>query len=346
MVSVEADSTLVQVGGALQARVTDLLPGETVQYRSRNGQLAQVDGNGIITGVEAGDTAIDVEVYKNGILQGSGSLSILVYVDLQNLSVFNAALNKPAFAFDPSGTVPLTPNQPMSNGVDGNLSTVTSAAGYYAWQYRVDMGSLVTAQSIAVQFHIYNYATEYEILTINGVTWEVLDHNAEGTPGVKLTSTLSAPKAMRYIAIKSLKPDAAGQPGAQMAIAELEVAAYALPVPRVLAFTANTTIVQTTATMATQLSGLAVDETVEYVSNDRQIASVDANGIVLGVSHGSTAIKALVYRNHLLVGVGSLLVTVYDDLNELSLENAALGKQASAWGSERNRTAGTQSPHR
>ena len=167
-VQIQAPSTLLTVGATMQLSTTGAAGTEVLVYSSSDETIATVTAQGLVTSKKAGAVTIQVKALYNGGERpdrGSDLLHLLVYNQLSDLASSNAALNKPASAYDPSGTNVLVPNHPIANGVDGDLNTVISAAGSYAWLYRVDLGTLVTAQSVAVQFHIYNYATDYEILS-------------------------------------------------------------------------------------------------------------------------------------------------------------------------------------
>ena len=107
-------------------------------------------------------------------------------------------------------------------GVDGNLETFAIASDEWAWTYQVDLSKVYTVKTIVINFGI-TYSTEYKILvSIDGKIWSAIIHNINLRGAKKNIHNLS-PTNVRYIQVKSIKPDAPNQVGTQMSIAEIEV---------------------------------------------------------------------------------------------------------------------------
>lgn len=136
----------------------------------------------------------------------------------------NLAYRKPARLLSLDGSHELQVNGGVHFprlGVDGRPETTALAGGEWPWTYEVDLIGTVKVRQVKVTFGS-GYATHFELrLSADGTTWETVaaktDH--EGEP---YEATLDLVEA-RYVRVCALKPDGPDQPGAQMAIAELEV---------------------------------------------------------------------------------------------------------------------------
>ncbi len=136
----------------------------------------------------------------------------------------NLAYRRPArlLSADGSRVLPPSVHNRARYGVDGDLSTCAEAANDWAWAYQVDLQRLFRIGRIDVIFTQRAYATEYNILlSVNGLQWKQVAHLTTNHGGAHVTRI--QPTLARYVRIQAVKPDGPGQPGAQMAIAELRV---------------------------------------------------------------------------------------------------------------------------
>ena len=93
--------------------------------------------------------------------------------------------------------------------------------------YAIDMQQEHLIRDVSIAFAAHGWATDYELLaSVDGSQWSTLFQRNDGTSGQHLRIELDEPQMIRHIAVRAIKPDAAGQPGVQMAIAEL--AAWAI----------------------------------------------------------------------------------------------------------------------
>ncbi|MBI5834834.1 MAG: discoidin domain-containing protein [Armatimonadetes bacterium] len=114
-------------------------------------------------------------------------------------------------------------------GVDGDPGTFALAGGEWPWSYHVDLEKAQALARVVITFagsrdgpRKTGYPTEYAIrLSADGLNWTEVAHVQDAVGG-KVEHTFAAVEA-RYVRVLSIKPDAADQPGGQMAVAELEV---------------------------------------------------------------------------------------------------------------------------
>lgn len=136
----------------------------------------------------------------------------------------NLSIGGTASAYYINGTVAtLQPNQTPANAIDGNLTTKVQASGQWAWQLQVDLGAAHDISAVVIRTPANTYPTEYDIkVSSDGTNWTTarsVTGFGGGTSGQYFATSINA----RYVRIVAIKPDAAGQPGIQMAINELEV---------------------------------------------------------------------------------------------------------------------------
>jgi len=107
-------------------------------------------------------------------------------------------------------------------GIDGDPNTSAVGGGEWAWTYRVNLSSVGQAKKISLLFGD-GWATDFEICIkpTNG-EWESVGR-FENPDGQKKYDVEFEPKEIAAVKVVAYKPDAEGQTGAQMAIAELEV---------------------------------------------------------------------------------------------------------------------------
>lgn len=136
----------------------------------------------------------------------------------------NVAYRKPSRLLSLDGSHELPVNSGVHHpwlGVDGKADTVAQAAEEWPWTYEADLIDTVAVQRIKVSFGL-GYPTQFEVrLSEDGKTWQTAatksDH--DGAPYVVEIPATNA----RYVRVCAVKPDGEGQPGTQMAVAELEV---------------------------------------------------------------------------------------------------------------------------
>jgi hypothetical protein len=135
----------------------------------------------------------------------------------------NLALNKPARLLSADGTrTPMaSARQVAYKGVDGNLDS-SAAAAEWAWTYEVDLEQVTLIDRIVVIFRPDGFATQYNLLVSDdGETWKTVAHATTNRGGVhehRLT-----PVEAQFVRVQAVSPDAPGQPGIQMSIAELQI---------------------------------------------------------------------------------------------------------------------------
>ncbi len=145
----------------------------------------------------------------------------------------NLALNANAVAtayYIDGSTATMHPGYEANKAIDGNSGTWAQASGQYAWIEQVDAGGLYNINRVKVTFRNDTFATDYTVLcSPNGTNWTPVAVVSGHTTGGTYEHTFTAAQ-YRYVRVQAIKPDAAGQLGAQMAITELEVYADA-PTP-------------------------------------------------------------------------------------------------------------------
>jgi hypothetical protein len=138
----------------------------------------------------------------------------------------NLACRKPAKILDFSGKNVLWMStnggyHSARYGVDGDPTTWAEPDSEYQWTYQVDLGNLHKLRKVAVTFAPQRFATEYRIsVSPDGANWHTVAEKRGCTGGREYHEF--APTKARYVRVQSLKPDAAGQEGNRMAVAELE----------------------------------------------------------------------------------------------------------------------------
>ena len=137
----------------------------------------------------------------------------------------NLAFRKPARLLSLDGKHALVVNGGThfaKLGVDGNLRSTALAAGEWPWTYEVDLLEARAVRRIKVTFSKTGYATKLRLaLSEDAKTWRevALADNLNGQPFEREF----APVKAQFVRVSALKPDGPNQPGAQMAVAELEV---------------------------------------------------------------------------------------------------------------------------
>lgn len=164
-----------------------------------------------------------LKALRPGLLQKTGELN--AWREGKAVPARNKAWRKPAFLMSRDGQTVLTPSCgdtfQAAYGVDGNPGTMAIAANGWAWAYDVSLLNIEKVSRVVVNFG-KGYATEFEILaSTDGKQWRKLAAYRD-QKGARVEAAFPTIDA-RLIRVRAIKPDDAGQPGAQMSIAELEV---------------------------------------------------------------------------------------------------------------------------
>jgi len=136
----------------------------------------------------------------------------------------NKAWRKPSFLMNAEGKHQLGPSvgdvHAARHGVDGDSATCAVAGNEWAWAYDVNLLRSEKVSRVVIAFGP-GYATEFELLaSSDGQKWQKLGHLRDQKGG--RVEMAFAPIEARIVRVKAIKPDGPGQPGTQMAIAELE----------------------------------------------------------------------------------------------------------------------------
>lgn len=107
-------------------------------------------------------------------------------------------------------------------GVDGDPATSALASQEWPWTYETDLLQPFNVRRIKATFAPEKYATQLRIqVSADRTKWQTVAA-AEDLAGQPFEATF-APVAARYVRVSALKPNGPGQPGQQMAVAELEI---------------------------------------------------------------------------------------------------------------------------
>ena len=179
-----------------------------------------------------GVVSIDVLLYRDGALDRS-QLEVLKVLRpglaaskaLTPVPPGNLAFRKPARLLSLDGSHELVVNSGThfaKLGVDGRLDTTALAGGEWPWTYAVDLLEARDVRRVKVNFAKNGYATQLRVqLSADGKTWQTAA-SADSLDGGAYACEF-APIKSQYVRVSALKPNGPNQPGAQMAIAELEV---------------------------------------------------------------------------------------------------------------------------
>ncbi|OGO79833.1 MAG: hypothetical protein A2Y21_05465 [Clostridiales bacterium GWC2_40_7] len=110
------------------------------------------------------------------------------------------------------------------NALDGKLGTMAVAGDEkWAWTLHVDLGDIMASiNKVVVKFAEDLYPTEYMIMMSSDEdNWIIADTTNNCNGGSR--TSIFKPLNVRFVRIRSLKPDGPNQTGGQMAIVELEV---------------------------------------------------------------------------------------------------------------------------
>lgn len=178
-----------------------------------------------------GVVSIDVLLYRDGTIDRS-QLEMLKAVrqeldhgaERPPIPPGNLAYRKPARLLSLDGGHELVPSggsQTARQGVDGQQGTTAQGANEWPWTFHVDLLNTVDVRRVKVVFGS-GFPTQWQVLlSADGATWTTIGESDAGD-GAPL-ELACAPTRARYVRVRSLKPDGPNQPGAQMAVAELEV---------------------------------------------------------------------------------------------------------------------------
>lgn len=179
----------------------------------------------------SGVVSIDVALFRDGSLDRS-QIEVLKAVRRElhegktrtPVPPGNKAYRKQAklLSLDGSRTLPVNGGVQFPRlGVDGKTDTFAQAAGEWPWTYEVDLVDTLNLKRIKVNFGS-GYATQFELqVSVDKQEWRTVATKSD-YDGKPFEATFD-PEPARYVRVCAQKPDGPDQPGAQMAIAELEV---------------------------------------------------------------------------------------------------------------------------
>lgn len=225
-------------------------------------------------------------------------------------------------------------------GVDGDPSTQARAAYEWAYSYLVDLESVQSFNRVAVTFNAACFATVYEISYSSDKTgpWHPINSTqttyTSTSGGLKVHDT-DTTKSARWMRIKAIEPNGAGQFGYQMGIAEFEVYNANGPVQTSLETVWMDESVPTGASLQTLGSG-AWNWASTFDSN---WATLDFPYPLFGAKfHWSPSASGLIEKSFdstiapLSVGVGDLLYCyVWIDPDDMPSQIMLSWKDASGW---------------
>ena len=140
----------------------------------------------------------------------------------------NLAFRKPALLLSLDGARELPVNGGGNYvprlGVDGNPQTAAMASMEWPWAFEVDLLKTFKVRRVKASFPESRYATQLRIqVSADRAAWLTVA-TLENLKGRSFPLEASfTPADARYVRVGAVKPDGEGQPGHQMAVAELEV---------------------------------------------------------------------------------------------------------------------------
>ncbi|GBF78440.1 hypothetical protein PA598K_07084, partial [Paenibacillus sp. 598K] len=143
------------------------------------------------------------------------------YREIRQESLGNLALKQPAFAYYSDGTLDEAASAELA--VDNDDVSYAVASKQWLWQLQVDLGELQHIGRIRLRMPEDKYATSFQLATSSDGSKFQIDRSVMDFKGGVSDSVFFSPVKARFLRIIALKPDGAGQPGGQMAIARLEV---------------------------------------------------------------------------------------------------------------------------
>ncbi len=179
-----------------------------------------------------GVVSIDVMLYRDGGLDRS-QLEVLKALrpglaasrSQAPVPPGNLAFRKPARLLSLDGSHELEINGGVHFarlGVDGRPETTALAAGEWPWTYEVDLLQPHAVRRLKLTFARDGYPTQLRLaVSADRRSWQTVA-SADNLQGQPYTAEFT-PITAQYVRVSALKPDGPNQPGAQMAIAELEV---------------------------------------------------------------------------------------------------------------------------
>ncbi len=194
----------------------------TVNFSSRTVTSARFTVTGVKTGTTKSGLA-EIQVFE-----GTGTVTPTPTPTPTSTPTstpgINLALNKTATAYYIDGSAAtMHSGHEAGKAVDGNSGTWAQAMNQYVWIEQVDTGDSYNINRVKVTFRSDTFATDYDIkCSANGEDWDTVATVNGHTAGGTYEHIFNA-EPYRYVRVQAIKPDAAGQPGAQMAISELEV---------------------------------------------------------------------------------------------------------------------------
>ncbi len=220
------DTAVIQPGQSAQLTVLHADSSETISFASLQPGIAGVHASGEVDGLAAGlASLVATATHPQGLwAPRQARVTVAVYDPEADYSLNLVTLQQPsrALRIDGSTTLNTHASAPADKGNDGNPATFAQATGSYAWMYAIDLEEDRLIGDIEITFASHGWATEYELLgSPDGQQWSVLLQRSDGASGQSARFTLAVPQLLQHVAVRAVKPNGAGQPGVQMAVAEL-----------------------------------------------------------------------------------------------------------------------------
>jgi hypothetical protein len=157
---------------------------------------------------------------------GLGSILNLKYDVIKDEVSKNIALGSSAKLLDNNDKdlKPVRNAMYAENAVDGDKSTNAQAGGKYAWTLQLDLGKVIDRISKAtLTFGKESFATHFVLLTsTDNINW-ITSFEKNDNDKSELTINFN-PVKVRYVKLRSLKPDGPNQTGNQMGV--MDIALY------------------------------------------------------------------------------------------------------------------------
>jgi uncharacterized repeat protein (TIGR02543 family) len=197
----------------------------------------------------------------------------------------------PASAWDPA-------NDPASQGVDGTLKKIPTIPFYVdgelVFGVEPDGGNSIPAQSVSVSpLTATLEINETQQLTATVLPVNATNKNVTWSSGNTLVATVSSGGSVTAVSAGNATITVRTQSGGYTATSSITV--NAPPVVPVTAVNLSATsleldVNESAALLATVLPSNATDKSISWSSNNPSIASVNASGVVTGISEGSATI--------------------------------------------------------
>lgn len=253
---------------------------KTLSWASSDEAVVTVS-DGVVTAVGVGEATVTVTSNSNPTL----SAQCVVTVRAARDALENLALNKPVEASKAHSSYA------ASKAVDGDLATLWSSGSAASASITIDLErhSYVDHVILSSTWSTFKYQVE---ISDDGEDYALFfDHTAE--LGLKSDEIAKPDAGMygRFVKITITQTDPAKTNW--VALAEVEVMGYPTEPAQKVELTGCTVEKGLTTAVTAAFTPANADKRVTWSSDDPAIAAVDENGVVTGVSVGTTTIRAV-----------------------------------------------------